>query len=637
MTTKRLTATAIAASLFALSPSGAAQEAEQSAPAVQEAQNPDAPAAPSEEITAAEKAELEMIGNHLKPSALKALGQPALMQSRLPLYRVELEFDPAVQLIRGREHIVFFPKKDTDELVLFASASAAKKRAVLNVIEATVNGKAVRAVPRRTGFVSLYLPAIAPAGTRQEISLRFSLEFLCDGKDRTLANQGDMFTEMMRQFAMLSGMAPPAADKADKKPSDATPRNISYCDGAHAFLAGVIPELVQAEGQAESSVLWSSVGEMLWSPLANYVVTLITPPGFETGGTGSVIGSFPERDGRLRTTRIAAAVRGFTLAIAKDWKAGELKAAGTRVRYLWSEEEEAIGKKHLDVVQNALEWFSANFGEYPWSSFELALTPMSLSYQEAAPNALFVAPEGDSQQKMLQAASQLYPGADAAANGMLEFQTAHFVAHQWFRGLVGSNALDDPAADEAPANYAACLYVEHRRGTKAGAVCRKEHFEAAYRQHRMMGGRDLPLDTPLDGYETSTEEQAVLHAKGGALHDKMRSLMGKKAYLTAARRHVNRHAFSSVTSTDFTADATEGLSPDKTKKLLSLSDRFLHKKSGDEDIGKPYTVNEILKGQNLPPEMEEMVREMLQSMIPDQRLVNEPAGNDGDSSGGNGL
>ena len=615
MTTKRLLASAFAASLLAVpAVLGAAQE------------NAEPAAAPGDAAAAAEQAELAMIGQHLKPSAHKALAQAQRSLSQLPLYRVELEFDPAAQTIRGNQHIVFSPEQDTDELVLFASAAAAKKRAVLSLLEASVNGVPVRTVPRRTGFASLYLPSIAAAGARLDVSFRFSLEFSCDGRDRNLSGTGDMMAEVMRQFAMMSGMAPPALDAMKKKSGDATPRNLSYCDGTRAFLAGVIPELVLSKRKAEEAVVWNEMGETPWSPLANYVVTLVTPPGFETAGTGSLIGSFPERDGRIRTTRIAAAVRGFSLALSKNWQSGELKAAGARVRYLWNGEDAAIGRKHLDVVKNALEWFSATFGEYPWSSFELAVTPMGLVYREAAPTALFVAPDASSPE-MMQAAAQMYPGAGAAADSLLEFQTAHLLAHQWFRGLVGSDAIDDPAADEGPANYAACLYVEHRRGAKAGAHCRKEHFEAAYRQHRMMGGRDMPLDTGLDGYETAEEEMAILHGKSGALHDKLRELLGKKAYLAAVRRHLSRRAFSSATSTDFVADASEGLAPGKVQKLLTLSDRFLHRKKGDEDIGKPYTINDIFQGQDLPPELEEMLREMLQSMIPDQRLVTEPEDN----------
>ncbi|MBA2625143.1 MAG: hypothetical protein H0U89_06025, partial [Acidimicrobiia bacterium] len=77
----------------------------------------------------------------------------------------------------------------------------------------------------------------------------------------------------------------------------------------------------------------------------------------------------------------------------------------------------------------ALQDLSARFGDYPWPSFTLALTPELPGGIE-------------------------YPGHVMQGPGTIGRTTAHEVGHQWFYALVGNDQGRDPVLDEGLATWA---------------------------------------------------------------------------------------------------------------------------------------------------------------------------------------
>ena len=579
----------------------------------------------------ARRAELDTIASSLltreRSRVVKALG--AL--DRLPLYRIEIEFDPETSRLRGQLHLVVTPARPLDALHLRIPANA--NRANVDLHEVKLGARRLALRERAGGRIEVQLPATALPNKPIELSMRFAMRVPKEGDHSRSAPLDQLLMQAFSLLGLLPASSPfGALQSALTQDGDAARAavpsavgNLSVDTGEVVALIGFHPELVREEGGVPDQGPEPSFGEPLWGPLANYIVTLVAPPDFEVAGTGHQIGRYPERDGRMRTTRIAAAVRGFALALGKGWQVQEAMAGQVRVQAWATPRSAEQTRKLLDVAQRAIDHFSKAFGAYPWTNFEIAAVPLGHGLEALAlPNALFASPLLSDPQ-VSQLLTGLVPDAARTSDSALEFSVAHQVAHQWFRGIVGSDGRAAPAVDEGAAVHAALLYVEHRRGAKAAMARQKEQIDGAYRQYRMMSGPDLPLETPLPAYVSAGQVTGLLQGKAAAFHLAAEKRLGRQGYLSAIQRYVGRHFFGEANVDDFTLEATRGLPVEKAEAFFKMSERFLRQARGDEDIGPPYTIEEALAESGLPPEIGAMIEQMFDT--PSLPALAPPTGN----------
>lgn len=582
----------------------------------------------------ARQAEIDTIATSLlpkeRPRVAKALG--AL--GRLPLYRIEVEYAPETSRLRGQLHLVVTPSRPTDVLHLRIPANA--NQANVDLHEVRLGERPLQMRERQGGRIELQLPTLAAPGAPIELSMRFSLRIPRDGDGGRAAP----IDQLLLQAFSLLGSSPfeaiqdPFSAASDRAPQEDVPSaagDLAFETGGVVSLVGFHPELVRERDGVPDTAPEPAFGEPRWGPLANYIVTLVAPPEFEVAGTGRQIGRFPERDGRMRTTRIAAAVRGFALALGRGWQVQEAMAGEVRVRAWSAQKSGGQARKLLDVARRAIAYFSQAMGAYPWTDFEIAAVPLGHGLDAIAlPNAVFASPlltDPDVNQLL----AGLIPNSARTSDGALEFAMAHQVAHQWFRGIVGSDGRAAPAVDEGAAVHAALLYVEHRRGAKAAAARQREQIAGAYRQYRMMSGPDLPLETPLSAYVSAGQITGLLQGKAAAFHVAAKKRLGRQGYLAALKRYVGRHFFGEAALDDFTFEAARGLSMDGAGAFLKMSERFMRQAHGDEDIGAPYTLGEALGETGLPPEFATMIEQLLgmtglpQSAVPPTSAAPAPA------------
>lgn len=564
----------------------------------------------------ARQAEIDTIAGSLLPHGrrrARALG----ILDRLPLYRIEIEFDPETSRLRGRLHLVVTPTRPIDALHLSIPANANQANVALD--EVSLDERRLQFRERSSGRVEVLLPGVAAPGEPLELAMRFSMRVPKEGDHSRSAPLDQL---LLQAFSLL-GMSPTAASPfaalqsafsnvpgAAAAVTPSVAGDLSVDTGDVVSLVGFHPELVREKDGVPDLEPAPAFGEPLWGPLANYIVTLVAPPDLEVAGTGRQIGRYPERDGRMRTTRIAAAVRGFALALGREWQVQEAMAGEVRLRAWSSPRSAEQARKLLDVARRAIDHFSRVFGAYPWTDFEIAAVPLGHGLEALAfPNAVFASPLL-SDPEVSQLLTGLVPNIMRTSDDALEFSMAHQVAHQWFRGIVGSDGRGAPAVDEGAAVHAALLYVEHRRGARAANARRREQIDGAYRQYRMMSGEDLPLETPLSAYVSAGQVTGLLQGKAAAFHLAAKKRLGRQGYQSAIQRYVARHFFGEATLDDFTFEATRDLAADKAAAFLKMSERFLRQARGDEDIGPPYTVEEALGEAELPPELKAVIEQM---------------------------
>jgi hypothetical protein len=179
----------------------------------------------------------------------------------------------------------------------------------------------------------------------------------------------------------------------------------------------------------------SGFAEAATSPVADFAVSVRVPDGLTALTSGVAEGG----DGRFRAT----AVRDFAMSVGRF-------ATATAVAHAPDDVTVTVGvAAGLGVSPNAflakevrvLEDFGRRFGNYPWPSLTLAVTPHLNGGIE-------------------------FPGHIQQGPATIGRTTSHEVGHQWFYGLVGNDQGRDPWLDEGLASYAEARY----ENTLAGFV-----------------------------------------------------------------------------------------------------------------------------------------------------------------------
>ena len=159
------------------------------------------------------------------------------------------------------------------------------------------------------------------------------------------------------------------------------------------------------------------------SPVADYDVTVPSPPGLQVVASGT-----ETEPGHWR----AEAVRDFAIAVGRLQLVRRVAHAPdpVDVTIAVARGVPVDGQATADEAVLALEHLSKLYGPYPWPGFTIAFGPDLESEGIEYPTLIFEGPD---------------------RSGLI---TAHETAHQWFYSLVGNDQARDPWLDEALASWA---------------------------------------------------------------------------------------------------------------------------------------------------------------------------------------
>ena len=163
----------------------------------------------------------------------------------------------------------------------------------------------------------------------------------------------------------------------------------------------------------------TSNAEASTSIAADFDVRLATPPGLTVLASGDDLG-----EGRWKAMAVpdwAASIGDFTVVTGT--------AVGVEVVVGVDTALSESPTTYLNRVTSSLVELARRYGDYPWSSFTLAITPNLKGGIE-------------------------YPGHVMQGPNTNARTTPHEVAHQWFYGLVGNDQGRDPWLDEGLATWA---------------------------------------------------------------------------------------------------------------------------------------------------------------------------------------
>lgn len=543
--------------------------------------------------------ELQLGLKSLRAGELDRLEKAAGPLAEQPLYRADLTVDLANRKVVGRVALTWTVKGAAlEELYLRTTPNAAHTDAV-RVMNATINGQpAVLEHPDATLWrVKLPIEAVEGTVVRLEVQLQ--------AKVPAQPTQGE---EVLDHGAFAAGPE-------------------------FASLVGVLPMVPPEKANGELFSAPSGMGDLSAFAPSSFIVSVSAPRGFQVVMPGVALGEVPETNGRVRFTNAIVGSRDFPVFVAKGLEKLSTSAGDVMVE-AWATKGHANAKVVLDHAVYAVKELNKRVGPLAWSTFRVVEMPLA----RGAGGMEFPG--------LVTVASSLVSGAsdplsalglnglisDPAMNALvgpmlkdllktsLEFTVLHEVAHQYFACLVGSDAVDEPVADEPLTQHVALLLLEWRKGKKAANDVREGQVKMAYQLWRMMGGRDSKANRPTGEFTSTTEYAGIVYGKAPLLFDAQRKLVGEEAWERALKVYVEQFRYRWVTSKTLT-DVVAKQSPSNARQLELLRRRWLEETHGDEDVGT-MNLEELLQGAQqgtgsdaqLDPEAMKMLNDLLKQL-----------------------
>ncbi|MBL8919438.1 MAG: aminopeptidase [Myxococcaceae bacterium] len=508
--------------------------------------------------------ELQLGQKALRAGELARLEKAAGPLAEQPLYRADLTVDVANRKVVGRVGVTWHVKGEPlDEVYLRTTPNAAHPEAV-TLLNASVNGQAALLEHPDATLWRVKLPVEAVAGTAVQLEVRV---------------QAKVPTAPAEQE--------PAADHG------------AFAAAADfVSLVGVLPMVPPVKGNGELFSPPSGMGDLSAFEPSSFMVSVSAPRGFAVVMPGASLGEVPEPSGWVRFTSAIVGARDFPVFVAKGLERQAATAGDVAVE-LWARKGQPHARAVLEHATYAVKELNRRLGPFPHATFRVVEAPLSQGAGGMEfPGLVTVSRSlvsGASDPLEALGLGHLATDPTVAAlvgpllkdlmRSSVELTVLHEVAHQYVACLVGSDAVDEPVADEPLTQHLALLLLEWRRGKKAANEVREGQVKMAYRLWRMMGGGDSKANRPTGDFASSTEYAGIVYGKAPLLFDAQRKLLGEDGWEKTLRAYVEQHRYRWVTSMTLTEVAGRQ-APQHARQLEGLRRRWLEETHGDEDVGQ---------------------------------------------------
>jgi hypothetical protein len=414
-----------------------------------------------------------------------------------------------------------------------------------------------------------------------------------------------------------------------------------------ASLANFFAVLARREG-----ALWivddgGTLGDLGTDAMAHVRARIVAPRDVQVVASGAEVRSLPVRDPpgrepRREVTVHAALVRDFAVIASRGFESAARDVGGVTVRSWYLSADREPGRRVLATAASALEVFQRRFGQYPYTELDVVEAPLvggagGVEFSGLVTVAcMFYRPpgEGDLLGLLSSLGSLVGLGGDGAGgaaaiqDAMLEFVTAHEVAHQWWHGIVGSDSRRHPWVDESLAQFSAMLWVEERYGAARAQQEGDRQVAMNYRAMRMMGIPDAAVDRPTSSFRSAIEYAGLVYGKGPYLYRALRTELGDTAFFAGLRAYVERWRYQIAPARGPIDALATGA---RASRVRALARRWLDETHGDEDLGGGDAL--AMLGAMLPPELQDQLRDpQLQAMM--RRLMQQMLGSQRRPGGG---
>ena len=543
---------------------------------------------------------LEALRPGIADAAKDALKLDALEQ--LPLYDLKLTFSDDLKTF-SLEQIVWFTNRESqplDELVfrLFANARKGPNERPSVVL---VSGECldVECTSNWDARSVLWIRPPTPIKPGERLRVRY----VFDGRlDVILAERTQMLTQAMEGMMRMAGHG---------KQGD---YGLLAIGGGVASLGDFYAVLAPRRGGQWAKEEDSKLGDLgATGGMSHVKLTVDAPVGTQIATTGVVTKKktpMPEQGlpTRLQADIAAPLVRNFGLLLSKRFEMKSRRVGDVEVRSWFVHQDHGVGDAVLEHAANSFAVFQRRLGHYPYVDLDVVEAPLvggagGVEYSGLVTIAsMFYQPLGGG---VLGGLLKGFGGA-GAPNGlgglgksvtapMVEFVTAHEVAHQWWHGIVGSDAREHPFVDEALAQFSALLYLEDQHGRARARTERDRQVVSNYHMMRLQGQLDQRADQPAAAFTNEVAYAGIVYGKAPMFYPALRKTIGRQRFDDALRGYVARHRFLEATPQDLVA-AFSGGRPDSV--VRGLARHWFEETHGDVDLGKGNMISLVTQWNN---------------------------------------
>lgn len=273
---------------------------------------------------------------------------------------------------------------------------------------------------------------------------------------------------------------------------------------------------------------YNSNGDPFYSDCSNYNVTLNVPKQYKVASTGTQVSQTESEE--VKTYKIEAkCVRDFAFVMSEQFEIKSEKVNNTTVYYYYYNDPNSDASLKAGV--DAIKTFSNLFGEYPYETFSVVKTNFVHGGMEY-PNLVYISDEVEGEDYL---------------NVII-----HETAHQWWYGVVGSNAFKTPWLDEGLTEYSTVLFYDENPdyGVNTEELIKNTNnsyvtFIELYKD--VLGSVDTTMNRPLNKYGTEPEYVYMTYVKGMLLFDNLCDVVGKNEFVNALKYYYKTYSFSNVT------------------------------------------------------------------------------------------
>ncbi len=249
-------------------------------------------------------------------------------------------------------------------------------------------------------------------------------------------------------------------------------------------------------------------------------------------------------EGDLQAVTFAAGpARDFYLAASERLVRSSETAGATTVNSYAFEERSEASRSALRTAMRAIQSFSARFGAYPYSEFDVVSTPMQGALGIEYPGIVGINYTAYDPTATL---------SGLPAPVILESTLAHEVAHQWFYNVVGNDQHNQPWLDEAVVQYVTGLYFLDAYGPQG-----LEGFRDSWLvRWERVGRAAIPVGLPAGDYQ-GKEYGAIVYGRGPLFIEALAQKMGQAAFDAFLREYYQAHQWGIATAASFQQLAQE--------------------------------------------------------------------------------
>lgn len=422
---------------------------------------------------------------------------------RLPgasVYHIEMTLDPGYTSLHGHEQVQYTNRESTDLNEIYFQLFPNQEGGESLIANLKVAGKATQPVYETDkSALKVTLPAALEPG--QETTLEMDFEVTVP--TQTGGNYG--------LFAYAS--------------------DLLALDGFYP----AIP-VYDEKGWHEGKIPPNS--DTTYQDASFYVVEVSAPKALILAASGIQVSR--STHGNQQTVTFAAGpARDFYLAGSEKYVVHSQTSGETTVNVYTMKDQKNGASSALDSATHALNDYSARFGGYPYTEFDVVSIPMEGAYGIEYPGITGI------NHTLFDSGT----GSDGTPRTvLLESTVAHEIGHQWFYNLVGDDQANEPWLDEAVTQYATGLYYLDRYGESGW-----QGYSAtwSYRWERV-NREDLPVGLPAGDY-SGKEYSAIVYGRGPLFLAALAEKMGPSTFDEFLRDYVQQNAWGIATTASFKA------------------------------------------------------------------------------------